>query len=1245
MGRPERPVDPRGGVVAEFAEGLRALRRGAGNPTYRELARRAHYAATTLAHAARGTEFPSLAVVLAYVRACGGDVGAWEKRWHTATAEITPPARLERAEEMAVEPGESPYVGLAAYGPNDVEWFCGRERLVATLTERVAAQRFVAVVGASGAGKSSVLRAGLLPAMSARGWPAAVITPGAHPMAEYLAVRAVGSELSAGMGASGVLVVDQFEEVFTLCHDPAERDRFITALLDNAGDAGGVRVVIGLRADFYAHCARYARLVEILQDAQVLVGPMSRPELEEAITRPAVRAGLMVEKALVTAVVRDASERAGALPFVSHAMWETWKRRRGAGLFLADYQEIGGVAGAIAQTADRVYDSMNEEQQRIAREILVRLTALGEDTADTRRRVPREELLDRPDADAVGTVLARLAAARLVTMGANAVEIAHEALIQSWPRLRSWLTNDREIVLAHRRLTEAAAEWDHHGNDESLLYRGARLDSWNDRWTEQFTHTERAFLTASRHVAAREQRQRRRRVRLAISGLSATTVVVTVLAVIALTVATRAENARVLAVSGRLVSDARAQLPLDPELALLLAREAYATAPNPDTEAVLRQAVAASHLRASVPLPEDAVANPYGISYWLTDIAFSSDGRRLAVSLGDFRVRAWNWDDVYSGISNPLVLRTKNQSSDVAFTSHGRLVVGAREGGLGVPDFADADGQEMDLLEVIVDGIATSADGQRIAIGTSQSIEIWNGKRTKRLEELRLPTDGSTPARLTFSADGKKLARHDRASGSGSIQIWDLDKGAAPRTVSLPGSTGPNKDSAEDGFDADFSPDGDHVTSVDKNGTIRVRSVTGTSPSFTVGTHDGGVRAFSYSPDGHLILTGGVDGTVRVWNAHQSATPVTLHRHNGEVSAAAFNPDSKTVVSIGTDHILKVSDVETVDDLTVLRGHRGPVLTVASAPDGRIASGGQDGTVRIWDTTGHQAPRVLSGPRWPVNQVMFSPDGRHLAVVYKHKTNAVLVWDTHTWNEPSQLPTNFGLQSRMAFSADGKQIASTTYGLLKVFTLSAGHWQEKTWYRPFDELRTGPSDVAWSPNGDHLATGGANNKAAGGAITLWTTPLRGDPILLPVRHQPGTLTFSPNGTHLANGDIDGNARLWNLADPTTPTLLRGHQGAVTDVDFTPEGRHLITTSNDNTIRIWEVKNPNHPLQLDGFRAPPRATTTTDDDRIVTAHDDGTIQLWRCPACGPMSDVLTKSRQHITRELTTEERRAFHLPED
>lgn len=1237
MGRPERPVDPEDGPVARFALGLRELRQNAGGLGYRELGRRTHYAATTLAQAARGMSLPSLPVTLAFVRACGGDVTGWESRWRATAAELDldPHDIAEVATDVRV-----PYVGLGAYGPEDAEWFCGREHLVATLVERVTRERFLTVVGASGAGKSSVLRAGLLPGLSAaeQRWSTLVITPGARPLRECavrlgLSLDQLSEPHSLGMairqvmgarsdGAELVLIVDQFEEVFTLCQDERERERFIAALLDAAHDPDSrARVVLGLRADFYAHCARHARLVDALQDAQVLVGPMSNDELSQVITRPAVRAGLMVEKTLVTTLMHDAAERPGALPFVSHALWETWRRRRGNGLLLAGYRAAGGVHGAIAQTADHLYRDLDENQQRIAQGIMLRLTALGEGTEDTRRRVTRSELGTDP---ATVEVVDRLATARLITLAEDTVEMAHEAVIRSWPLLQSWLAMDRETVVVHRRLTEAAAEWEGQGREESLLYRGARLDSWRERALDRLNDLERAFLAASRGVVEQERRSRRRRVRWTTGGLSSAIAIVAILAVVSLVVAARAEYNRALAASRQLVTEARIQSQTDPELGLLLAREAFTMAPNDAAEATLRQAMADSHIREVLPKLGGAVCR----------VAFSPDGGHLVSLDNEGTLRVWAMDDIRE-VARSAPRKQDHPhcpggGADPVFSADGsRIAATYGNDELWLWDWT-RDDAPLTRTELgpdwndAIDPIVFSPDLDRVAAGNRyEGIRFWPGGVHDSPIELR--AGGERVYALKFSQDGKQLTS---AEADGTVRVWDLANGGSE--IVRQGTAEPLEMPA-------ISPDGRQMATGGRDGTVTVSDIAeGTSP-VVLGSHDGYVYGPTYSADGHWIASFGVDGTVRIWNAHHRAAPAVLRASHGTVRIA-LSPDGRTVVSVDGNGTAHVWAVDEVDILTVLRGQEESVSTLAVSADGRwVAASDQDGNLQVWDTTGGSPPVMLptSDPRIHVFSVekippaIFSPDGRFLVTKYPLR-----IWNVNDLTKPMEIPI---LQAdSLAFSPDGKRFVVTTdTGALSIWnTNGTGEIAQL----PTGGRGSGAElyNVAWSSDGQHIAA-----VTDGGAVLLWDLRTRTGPVVLPggSRHF-GSLTFSPDGTQLASVRLDGTIHIWNVVIPADPVVLRGHQGGTWSVAFSVDSRQLVSTGNDATIRIWKTTGNAAPLELNGFRASVEIVASLDDGRYVSAHDDGTIRIWRCYACAPIDDVLARVGQHVTRGLTPEERETY-----
>jgi conflict system STAND superfamily ATPase/sulfatase-modifying factor enzyme 1 len=463
--------------------------------------------------------------------------------------------------DAAAVEGEPPYMGLRYFDTSDVALFYGRESLTRELAERVEKEPFLAIVGASGSGKSSVARAGLIPAWKQEHERGAihVITPTAHPL-ESLAVsltrdlesvtatstlmddlqkdaRSLRLHVRKLLSSSGtsnmLLVVDQFEETFTSCKDPVERKAFIENLLSLASedDARGVaRVVLTLRADFYHHCAEYEGLRLALEKHQAYIGAMTPHELRQAIVQPAETNGWDFQPGLVDLILGDVGAEPGALPLLSHALLETWKRRQGKTMTLAGYADAGGVKKAIAQTAENVYDRLSPAEQTIARGIFLRLTELGEGVQDTRRRVKMDELAQTKEQEAVAKVLKTLTDARLVITEQDSAEVAHEALIREWGTLRKWLDEDRESLRLHRHLTESAQEWQRRGRESSELYRGTRLkqlQEWMKGKSNSLSSLEAEFVKASQNVKRRE--------RLRLAALASVGVMLLLIAILGVT--------------------------------------------------------------------------------------------------------------------------------------------------------------------------------------------------------------------------------------------------------------------------------------------------------------------------------------------------------------------------------------------------------------------------------------------------------------------------------------------------------------------------------------------------------------------------------------------------------------------------------------------------------------------------------------------------------------------------------------
>lgn len=542
----------------------------------------------------------------------------------------------------AAGPQLCPYPGLAPFGMDDERWFFGRERaaaeLVCLLGDRSTDGRPVVVIGPSGAGKSSLLRAGLAPAAARGGLPGRqpgtpavlYLTPTARPMAELRT-----HDERRPLDTHALVIVDQFEELFTLCGDEAERDAFTDELCRLA--QAGLPVVAGVRADFYGYCLAHPQLRAALRTRSLPLGPMTRAELRQAITEPAAVAGLTLEPGLAEVLLRDLGDHAGeagVLPLLSHTLRSTWQHRDDGVLTVAGYERTGGVHGAVAATAERAYSRLAPEEQEAARPVLLSLVRIGEGTDDTRRRADRSELAADERAEAVVEEFTR---SRLLTADAEHVEISHEALLRSWPRLREWINANRVGLLVRQRLTDDATAWQAAGRDGSHLYRGTRLAAageWHDVRSGRAGTLECAFLEASH----RHQRRGTRRMRQLMAVMAALALTALVAAGFAVDGKREADLQADRAVSARLSTEADAVRPRDPALAAHLALAGFQVEHTPQAHGAL--------IGSSAP--------PYATRYvtgGLTEVTAwnsSPDGRILAEGTARGDVRVWSTQEQQS---------------------------------------------------------------------------------------------------------------------------------------------------------------------------------------------------------------------------------------------------------------------------------------------------------------------------------------------------------------------------------------------------------------------------------------------------------------------------------------------------------------------------------------------------------------------------------------------------------------------
>jgi len=1266
-----------------FGDMLKYLRRRAGL-TQRELSIAVGYSDAQISRLEQNERLPDLATLTArFIPALHA-----EEQPEIAARLLELAAAVRREDAPAA--GLPPYKGLYYFDESDAEWFFGREELTETLINHVnnslkSDQRFLAVVGASGSGKSSVVRAGLIPALRWRqtssGWPVYVMTPTAHPL-DVLAVNMLGNasrstsirkfvdelvrqpqtlssafkRIAADTGATNtLLVVDQFEELFTLCRSETEQNAFAENLLAAALQPGGVAIVIiVLRADFYSHCAGFNLLRQALSKHQEYLGPMTSLELRRAIEEPAKRGHWELEPGLVDLLLHDVGADAGhapepgALPLLSHALLATWQRRRGHRLTLSGYTASGGIRGAIAETAEAVFqDQLDPEQRMIARQIFLRLTELGDDTTttDTRRRVSFDELASRPeDREQVHEVLMTLADARLITTDQEAAEVAHEALIREWPTLRNWLDENREGLRLHRHLTETAQEWESHGRDPSVLYRGARLAQaieWFHAHQEDLNLLECLFLDASQilenqeaiereaqrqreleaarklaeaeRTRAEEQTQSNRKLRQRAVYLTIAIFIVGILALVAFGFGRRATQAENLATSRELAAAAVNNLQVDPERSVLLALKALEIADILEARNALHLSVPEMHL----------LKNIFVSSGGVPGVAYSPDGRLIATMSLRQEVKLW---DANSGELLRTLVGADEPGGYVAISPDGNIVAGSYTTQVVLWDIPSGEilttlsGESLEGVagyNVGVGQISFSPDGKYLATANMDGVStIWDVGTSRKVFSLTA-AESLPPKAIDYSPDGKLLAN---GGDAGVVRVWDAKRGIEMFSRELGGII----------HALSFSPDGNFLAAASEDGGIKVWDA-GTGEVISSPPRQSGMYNIAFLADGRYA-TAGQDGTARVWDPLTGQQALLLAGPNSTVISVAGSPDGKRIITGAYDGNLRIWDATPGKELMTIPAHGGIVWEVAYSPDGkRLASASVDGTVKVWDASSGVLLLSISGGEEVADgliSVAFSPDGKLLAA--GNLAGRITIWDSQSGEIVTSLSGHKSMAVDLAFSPDERRLASASWeGTAKIWDLT----NQDVLTISASPSATTMTSIAFSPDGTTVFTG-ADEKF----VRQWDA-MNGQEIR--TYSSDGIeiygVAISPDGNLLAASHQDGNIQLWDVKTGEKLHLLTGHAGLGLRVTFSNDGTRLASVSFDRLAKVWDVKTGKELASLYGNASNVfGASFSPDGNQLATAGADGTIRTYTLR----IDDLIMLAKSRLTRSLTEEECRMF-----
>ena len=1119
----------------------------------------------------------------------------------------------------------SPYQGLKRFNLKDRDRFFGRDKLIARLFEAVNRSSLSLVLGASGSGKSSVVRAGLIPelkkSLESNKFYDFIFTPNKDPF-ESLYRCLLSEEKDYGFRESEakiarqaeadtltevisslkkdnerwLIFVDQLEELFTLCHDVGKRNNFIESLVRvaNSGD-NSVKVVLAMRADFLEQLSSYPALGAIANENNIhLVTDMHPDQLRQAIEQPAAKHGVVFEEGLVEQIIAEVEGQKGYLPLLQYTLdllWQTECRTVGADgliniedrtLNKTSYAALEGVRGALQKRVKEIYNNLNQEEQSATQQIFVKLVNIVDTESGSKvvsRRANRNEFVSELVRNTLQTFIDEnllvssaedLSAAKLRVSDSKSskqsatVEIAHEILLSSWDRLKRWIEQEKEAIILKNWLADETRRWRKIRSEDKYKARAELLKGSRLERVVEFRQKD-AFQN--------------------IGGL-------------------RPEENEFIDASvvetERLEKEKEARRRRDIKTAWSIAAGSLVAVliiTGLGLRALYRRKQAELNLA-------DSLAR-YSLSLF-------NEGKELdafveAIRAGKILQKQKSTDpEVISALQVALNNgreRNRLQGHDngvlnVSFSPNGEVLA---SGGFDktIKLWNLETGKEIDTLQGHNDWVASvsfSPDGKVLASGSvDKTIKLWNLETGKEIDALEGHDDWV--ASVSFSPDGKVLASGGRDK---TIKLWNLETGKEIDTLQ-----------GHDDLVASvsFSPDGEVLVSGSQDKTIKLWDLETGKEIGTLEGHDDLVASVNFSPDGEVLVSGSQDKTIKLWNLETGKEIGTLEGHNYSVTSVSFSPDGEVLASGSQDKTIKLWNLETGKEIDTLQGHDDWVASVSFSPDGKVlASGSGDKTIKLWNLETCKEIGNLQGHDDWVYSVSFSPDGKVLASGSQDKT--IKLWNLETCKEIDTLQGHDDWVYSVSFSPDGKVLASGSQDkTIKLWNLETG--------KEIDTLQ-GHDDrvysVSFSPDGKVLASGGQDK-----TIKLWNLEtgkeidtLQGHDDLV------FSVSFSPDGKVLASGSWDKTIKLWNLETGKEIGTLQGHDDLVYSVSFSPVreassegfGKILASGGRDKTIKLWNLETGEEIDTLKGHDDWVMRVSFSPDGKVLASGSwDKTIKLW------------------------------------